>query len=76
MPVEEFIHMLNTLPENYRELLQTCPRCGKTALAQPRENLYRCLWCGFQSDVSDEAIRFPFYLCLVFGIVVVIAVLQ
>ena len=68
--------MLNTLPENRHELLQVCPRCGKAALAQPRENFYRCLWCGFQSDVSDEAIRFPFYFLLFIAVVILIAVLQ
>lgn len=56
--------MSYTLLEDQRELLQLCPRCGKTALAQPRENLYRCLWCGFESDVSEAPVRFPFLLFL------------
>ncbi|MBE7386113.1 MAG: hypothetical protein F6J95_032585 [Leptolyngbya sp. SIO1E4] len=68
--------MSYTIHENHRELLQNCPKCGKEALAQPRENLYRCLWCGFQSDVSDEAVRFPFLFLLTIFVVIAIVVLQ
>ncbi len=56
--------MSYTLPENQRDLLQVCPKCGKASLAQPRENLYRCLWCGFESDVSETPLRFPFLFFL------------
>lgn len=56
--------------------LQVCPNCGKQALAQPRENHYRCVWCGFESNVSDEAIRFPWFITLVILVALVIVLVQ
>ena len=55
--------------------LQPCPKCGKHALAQPRENLYRCLWCRFESDISETSYpSFGWFLFLVlFAAVFVIA---
>ena len=42
-----------------QKALQPCPKCGRQALAQPRENLYRCLWCRFESDISDDGFNIP-----------------
>ena len=59
-----------------RQNLQPCPKCGKAALAQPYENHYRCLWCGFESDVSSESMRFPHFLILVILVAVVVVLLS
>mgnify|MGYP000002104841 CR=1 FL=1 len=62
-----------TIYETHRNL-QTCPKCGKLALAQPRENYYRCLWCGFESNVSDDRLGLPQFLVLIFLGAVVFAI--
>lgn len=49
-----------------QKTLQPCPKCGKHALAQPRENLYRCLWCRFESDISETGYSsFSWFLLVV-----------
>ena len=67
--------MSYTIHDTHRDL-QVCPKCGKQALAQPKHNHYRCLWCGFESDVSDTAGRFPSVLLLIPLIAIVIAIAQ
>jgi len=58
-----------------RSTLQPCPKCGKTALAQPRENLYRCLWCRFESDVSEEGASPPIWSFLLVLFVATLVIL-
>jgi DNA-directed RNA polymerase subunit RPC12/RpoP len=29
-----------------------CPRCGKHVLVERESGHYRCLWCGFERDIS------------------------
>lgn len=67
--------MSYTLYDTHRDL-QPCPKCGKSALAQPRENYYRCLWCGFESNVSEEEMRIPHFLLLLILVAIVVILLQ
>lgn len=68
--------MSYTVPPEVQPGLQTCPKCGKQSLAQPRENHYRCVWCGFESDVSNESFHFPQFIFLIALVACVVILLQ
>lgn len=33
-----------------------CPKCGKKVLVQQGSDRYRCLWCGFDRDLSEPEV--------------------
>ncbi|MFE4104957.1 hypothetical protein [Almyronema epifaneia] len=45
--------------------LHNCPSCGKQALVQYETYQYRCLWCGFDRDVSRMSPALPSWLAFV-----------
>jgi uncharacterized protein (DUF983 family) len=51
-----------------------CPKCGKRVLVQQTVSRFKCLNCGFFSDISDEA-QSGQVLLLVFVVIILLVLL-